>query len=216
MLRWYDRNGRQFPWRETTDPYAIFIAEMLLRQTQARRVVQPYESLINEFPDPTKLARANPDGLRARFRRLGLPRKADLLIAAAHAITFRHSGRIPSDMPSLLSLPGVGVYSASAIRCLAFGLPEPMIDESSGRLLRRVFGQVAHGRAYNDQQLRRGAYQLLPARAFARFNLGLLDLAAAHCTPTSPRCAGCPLRAICGHALAGRAISVPSCAGGGV
>ncbi len=199
-LRWWSGNQRHFPWRETTDPYRLLIAETLLRQTQASRLSKPYTSFIKEYPNVSSLSNASRDELRKWFVPLGLVRRADLLIDAARAIQLHHDGRVPMDSVALRSLPGVGVYTASAIQCLAFGIRTPMIDEGSGRVLRRVLGMPEDGAAYADTKLRLETELLLPRNAFRDFNLALIDLAAAYCHPLNPDCVRCPLRPCCSNA----------------
>ncbi len=204
VLSWSTVNGRDFPWRQTRDPYHLMVAEILLRRTQATRVVQPYLELANRFPDVASLASANPTELRVVFRPLGLAKKADQLIKAAQVIMTEHGGRLPRDLRALFELPGLGIYSARAVTCLAFGEPVPMVDESSGRLLRRIAGFPVDGPAYNDKRLIAFAERLLPSGRAREFNLGLLDLAAAHCRPRAPRCQGCPLVRLCSEARLAR------------
>ena len=197
VLNWFEGNARRFPWRRTSNPFHILIAEVLLRQTQAHRVVEPYLVLIERYPTPEALAQANPCSLTEWFRPLGLYRRANSLIEASRLIVDQHSGCVPKDLDALLSLPGIGVYSARAILCMAFKVPVPMVDESSGRLFRRVWGLPEKGPAYNDRTLLEMAERMIPCNQCREFNLGILDIAAAYCHVRKPICVVCPLASSC-------------------
>lgn len=200
VLRWFAASGRDFPWRETCNPFQVMIAEALLRQTQAERVVAPYLELVARHPDPWSLAHADLRQLRRWFKPLGLLRRADRLVQTACTLIRDHDGQVPNNLEALLALPGLGTYSARAVLCLGFGVPVPMIDEGSGRVLRRVLGLQPRGPAYSDPQLLQIAAGLLPTESSREFNLGLLDIAAAYCRPEHPRCNDCPLLEICAYA----------------
>ena len=197
VVRWFRCNGRDFPWRSSRNPFHILIAEVLLRQTQANRVVDPYLHLVTTYPDPTSLAEADVDGLRQWFKPLGLVRRADRLVECAHRLLRDYGGQVPRDLKQLESLPGIGRYSARAILCMAFQHPEPMVDEGSGRVLRRVLGLSGAGPAYSDICLGEVAESTLPDSRAWEFNLGLIDIGAAYCHPRTPDCHECPLLEDC-------------------
>ena len=197
VLNWLDGNARDFPWRGTSNPFHILVAEVLLRQTQAHRVVEPYFALIERYPTPEACAQAEPSALTKLFRPLGLYRRADSLIEASSLIVDQHGGCVPTDLDTLLSLPGIGEYSARAILSMAFRVPVPMVDESSGRLYRRVWGLPKRGPAYNDRTVLEMAERLIPSYQSREFNLGILDIAAAYCHVRKPICRACPLASSC-------------------
>lgn len=197
VLRWFGANARDFPWRRSRNPYEIFVAEILLRQTQAERVVEPYCDLVTRFPTPESLSLADVAELREWFRPLGLITRADRLVEAAKILIEQHHGVVPKDINALRVLPGMGKYSARAVLCLAYGTAVPMIDESSGRLLRRVLGLTIRGPAYSDTSLLNIASKLLPRKSSKDFNLGLLDIAAEFCHSQKPKCHSCPLLQMC-------------------
>ena len=197
VVSWFRCNGRDFPWRDTTNPFYILMAEVLLRQTQATRVVGPYIQLVTTYPDPASLAEADVDGLRQWFKPLGLVRRADRLVECAHRLLRDYGGQVPRDLRSLQSLPGIGRYSARATLCMAFNHPLPMIDEGSGRVLRRVLGLLDAGPAYSDIRLAEVAERILPDSHAREFNLGLIDIGAAYCHPRTPVCPECPLLEDC-------------------
>lgn len=199
VLAWFEQNGRDFPWRNTSNPFHVLVAEVLLRQTQAKRVANPYLDLIERYPDPRTLAKADVNALRLWFKPLGLVRRADLLVEAAQVLLKEHGGDVPRDLESLLKLPGIGRYIAGATLCLSFGEPFPMVDEASGRVLRRVLGMNSEGPAYTDSNLLNAAETLLPHPMVKEFNLGLIDIAAAHCSPRKPKCTTCPVAKYCSY-----------------
>ncbi len=197
VVSWFRYNGRDFPWRDTTNPFYILVAEVLLRQTQATRVVGPYIHLVTTYPDPASLAEADVDGLRQWFKPLGLVRRADRLVECARRLLRDYGGQVPRCLESLQSLPGIGRYSARATLCMAFNHPLPMIDEGSGRVLRRVLGLSGAGPAYSDICLAEAAERILPDSHAREFNLGLIDIGAAYCHPRTPDCHRCPILSQC-------------------
>ena len=197
VVSWFRSNGRDFPWRDTRNPFHILIAEVLLRQTQANRVVGPYIHLVATYHDPASLAEADVDGLRQWFKPLGLIRRADRLVECARRLLRDCGGQVPRDLESLQSLPGIGRYSARATLCMAFNRPLPMIDEGSGRVLRRVLGLSDVGPAYSDIHLAEATARILPHSHAREFNLGLIDIGAAYCHPRTPDCHGCPISSFC-------------------
>lgn len=199
VLTWYTVNGRDFPWRRTTNPFHLIIAESLLRQTQAERVVQPYLELIDMYPDPESLASAQVEELRLWFKPLGLFTRADRLVETSKIILAKHRGKVPNDLRELQALPGLGIYSSRAVLCLGFEVSVPMIDEGSGRLLRRVFGLISNKPAYSDRSLLQIANKILPSESAKEFNLGLLDIASKYCHVHNPQCSECPLHEICNY-----------------
>ena len=197
VQNWYSESGRDFPWRQTSRPFHVLVAEVLLRRTQAERVVGPYLDLTERYPDTQDMASADVAWLREWFRPLGLVSRADLLVNAAKTIVQEHGGEVPRGLTEVESLPGMGRYSARAVLCIAYGRAVPMVDESSGRLLRRLLGLHGAGPAYSDRKLRERIEVLVPPRTSKAFNLGLLDIAAAYCHVRAPSCVKCPLRSLC-------------------
>ncbi len=199
VLNWFVVNCRVFPWRQATDPYHIFIAEILLRQTQATRVTKPYLELVARYPNVQSLSKANTAELRSWFKPLGLITRANYLVQAAQILVEQYGGKIPNDLKTLSILPGIGIYGARAILCLGFGESCPMVDEGSGRVLRRVLDMASKGPAYSDSRLLKIAESIVPKQSPKEFNLGLIDIAAACCHPREPSCVKCPLVDVCSH-----------------
>ncbi|MBI2304470.1 MAG: hypothetical protein HYU86_06955 [Chloroflexi bacterium] len=200
VVEWFRCNGREFPWRTTSNPFHLLIAEALLRQTQAERVVEPYLDLVSKYPNPEALAEADVNELRQWFKPFGLVRRADRLIQCARILISEYRGSMPNDLNAIEALPGLGRYNSRAILCLGFGIPAPMIDEGSGRVLRRVLGHEAKGPAYSDKCLMSIAERIIPTKSAREFNFGLIDVAAAFCHPKEPDCARCPLARLCNYA----------------
>jgi len=199
VLSWFAGNGRDFPWRQTSDPFHILLAECLLRRTQATRLVEAYLELTRKYPTAYALAKANAGYLRSWFKPLGLMKRADRLIQTARILVETYEGKVPNDLDALIALPGLGIYSARAILCLGFGESYPMVDEASGRVIRRVLDIDSKGPAYSDLKLLQVAESILPRTACREFNLGLIDIAAIYCHPTNPEYDACPLASMCSY-----------------
>jgi len=200
VLSWFADHVREFPWRNTDNAFFILIAEVLLRQTQAERVVNPYLALISKFPDPQSMAQADVAQLREWFHPLGLVKRADRLIETSKILVRDFTGKVPNRLEQLMEFPGLGEYSARAVLCLAYNIQVPMIDESSGRVLRRILNLCSERPAYSDRKLLELAKKLLPKGLARNYNLGLIDIAAAYCKVKNPKCAECPLPVVCSFA----------------
>lgn len=199
VLDWFERYGRVFPWRKTSCPYRIFVAEILLRRTQAERVKEAYLGITCQYPTFKALSEANLFELRKWFGQLGLVKRAELMIVAAQIVVRDFAGSLPGTLQSLQQLPGMGEYSARAVACLAFRTRVPMIDESTGRLLRRLLGLKPMRPAYSDTRLLKVAEKMVPVNHARSFNLGLLDIAFKFCHSTNPSCTSCPLTTYCAY-----------------
>jgi len=203
--RWFDENARTLPWRDPgCSAWGIMVSEFMLQQTPVVRVLPVWEEWLRRWPEPAALA-AEPSGeaLRA-WGRLGYPRRALRLHAAATAIVERHGGEVPADREELLALPGVGTYTAAAIASFAFGLPETVVDTN----IRRVHARAVTGNALPSPALTsaefRLAESLMPEQDTKRWNAGVMELGALVCTARSPRCGECPLLERCAWIAAGR------------
>ncbi len=170
----------------------------MLQQTQVKTVLGYYERWMQRFPTVSALAQANDAEVLHAWQGLGYYSRARRLLAGARAIAERHGGEVPRDLSALLGLPGIGPYSAGAIASIAFGLPEPLVDGNVVRVLSRLFALRGDpARAPLKAELWRLARELVPPGRAADFNQGLMELGAMLCTPTSPRCAECPVSAQC-------------------
>ena len=210
LLAWYADHGRDLPWRRTRDPYHIWVAEVMLQQTQVATVTSYYERFLARFPTVEALAAASLDEVLKLWEGLGYYARARYLHAAARKVVTEHGGRIPEAAEELLSLPGVGRYTADAILSMAYGQDVPALDGNVRRVLSRAFAideDVTRGTG--QRRLRVLAEELLPPGRAGDFNQALMDLGATVCTPRAPRCGGCPLAEACRAHQSGREKQFP-------
>src|SRR5213082_3345202 len=140
LLRWFERNARDLPWRRTRDPYAIWVSEIMLQQTQVKTVVPYWERWMRALPDLAALAKARPERLHKLWEGLGYYRRVRNMQTAARLVRDRHDGKFPERFEDVLELPGIGRYTAGAICSIAFDQPTPILDGNVIRVLTRVFG----------------------------------------------------------------------------
>lgn len=206
VIAWFEENARDLPWRATDYPaWGIMVSEIMLQQTPVVRVIPRLALWLERWPTPADLA-ASPvgDAVRA-WDRLGYPRRAMNLHAAAVAITERHGGVVPESVPELLALPGVGDYTARAVAAFAYGHRHPVVDVNVRRVLARaVAGEGEPGPASAKRDLPAMEAQLPEDPVQARLaNAGIMELGATVCTARAPRCEVCPLRDSCAWRAAG-------------
>ncbi len=206
VLGWYDHAARELPWRAPgVDPWAVLVSEIMLQQTPVARVLPAWDAWMTRWPTPGALAADSPGEAVRMWGKLGYPRRALRLHQCAAAIVARFAGVVPDDVEALLSLPGVGAYTARAVAAFAFGQRHPVVDTNVRRVVARaVAGQGDAGPPSTGRDLAAVA-SLLPADAphAARFSVALMELGALVCTARGPRCADCPLREVCAWRLAG-------------
>jgi A/G-specific adenine glycosylase len=196
LLTWYGRHGRDLPWRRTRDPYAILVSEMMLQQTQVRRVLEFYPRFLARYPTVEDLAGASAPAVRETWQGLGYYRRAASLRRAAQLVAERHGGCFPDDVVALQRLPGIGRYTAGAIASFAFGRDAPILDTNAARVLGRVFGPGRRrGRTARLWALAEAA---IPRGRGYEFNQAIMDLGALVCRARHPRCPTCPVRRACG------------------
>jgi A/G-specific adenine glycosylase len=210
LLRWYDANRRDLPWRRTDDPYAIWISETMLQQTRVETVIPYYERFLARFPDPASLASADRDEVYAHWAGLGYYSRARNLQAAAVKIVEEHGGRLPDRADGLQALPGVGRYTAGAVASIAFDRREPVVDGNVVRVLTRLRGirEDARSKPVVDR-LWAEAAELADGPRPGDLNQALMELGATVCTARAPRCLACPLVEHCDAHAAGDAASLP-------
>jgi A/G-specific adenine glycosylase len=195
LVRHYRREGRRFPWRSTNDPYVVLVSELLLQKTPATRVAEVLKEFLKKWPSIQDLAAAELNDIERMIGTLGLTKRARFLKEVAVKIVEAHKGEIPRG-EALANLPGIGRYTANAIRCFAYGERVPIVDANVARVLKRYFGIRGDKPAHGDESLWKLAHMILPQKKYREFNYGLLDTAAKYCRP-KPLCAGCPLKSHC-------------------
>lgn len=202
LLEWWRRNGRNFPWRNTGKPYQVLISEILLHRTRAEQVRQVYEELMDRFPTVRDLARSDPKEVKHILQTLGLHWRSRLLLKMSREIYQKHAGVVPSSVQDLESLPGVGSYIASAVKCFAFGEAVPLLDTNTLRILGRLFGMKVTDSSRRGRMFRQIYQNLIDTGHPREFNYAMIDLGALVCTPRNPKCKVCPLSNHCGYGRA--------------
>ena len=240
FLKWFGEHARDLPWRRTFDPYAIWISEIMLQQTQVKTVIPYWERWMDELPAAAALAAAPQDKVLKLWEGLGYYTRARNLQKAARVVMEQHGGKFPRDFAAVLELPGIGRYTAGAICSIAHDEPTAILDGNVIRVLTRLFGieenprekktnarlwqlagalvQHAHGRALQPQRPKvTAARQRRPTgmentcvRPASFLNQSLMELGALICTPRQPRCAECPVRRQCVALRDNRVESLPN------
>jgi A/G-specific adenine glycosylase len=198
-IRWFNLNARDLLWRRTRDPYAIWISEIMLQQTQVKTVIPYYERWMRALPTIADFARARPERVLKLWEGLGYYRRVRLAQAAARLIIEKHSGRFPESFEEVLALPGVGRYTAGAICSIAFNQPAPILDGNVIRVLCRLLGISGDPRSKAvNRELWQATQELVSASGDpSRLNQGMMELGALICLPRQPKCLSCPLRREC-------------------
>ncbi len=196
ILQWYRENGRPLPWRQTRDPYAVWLSEIILQQTRVEQGLPYWQRFMERWPTVEALARATEDEVLRQWQGLGYYSRARHLHQAARQIVER--GGFPQDMEGLHRLKGVGDYTAAAIGSIAFGLPVAVVDGNVYRVLARHFGiSTPVNTTTGKREFTALAQQLLPERQAADFNQAMMDFGAVQCLPKGAQCASCPLQETC-------------------
>ncbi|GJM29916.1 MAG: A/G-specific adenine glycosylase [Cyclobacteriaceae bacterium] len=201
LISWYDRNRRDLPWRHTRDPYKIWLSEVILQQTRVAQGLPYYQSFCEHFPEVSDLASANEQQILRLWQGLGYYSRARNLLRCAQRIVDTYDGKFPEDYQQLLTLPGVGDYTAAAIASFAFGQSVPVVDGNVFRVLSRILG------LHNDIALsgtkkvfKQYSSRLMNEAPPDRYNQAIMEFGALQCTPVRPKCHSCPFSANC-HAF---------------
>jgi A/G-specific adenine glycosylase len=198
LLGWYARHRRDLPWRRSRDPYAIWVSEIMLQQTQVATVVPYFNRFLAAFPTVTDLAAAGEQEVLRVWEGLGYYRRAHYLHETARRIVADLDGRFPSDAAVLSGLPGLGRYTVNAVLSQAFDQHLPILEANSQRVLCRLFGLRGDPtRSPGRRRLWQLAEALLPQQRVGDFNQAMMELGALVCTPAAPNCNECPLQSIC-------------------
>ncbi|WP_208426758.1 MULTISPECIES: A/G-specific adenine glycosylase [Salinibacter] len=198
MLDWYDEHKRSMPWRETDDPYRIWVSEIMLQQTRVDTVRDYYPRFLEAFPTVEALADADRDAVLKHWEGLGFYARARHLHEAARRVVDEHDGAVPSTMDAIKDLKGVGPYTAAAVLSIAYRKPHAVLDGNVTRVLSRVFAVDEDATtSAAEGHLRDLANELLPPDRPGDFNQAMMELGALVCTPRTPHCDRCPLTAVC-------------------
>ncbi len=198
LLAWYDKAGRSLPWRGTSDPYRIWLSEIMLQQTGVAAVIPYYERFLTRFPDTAALASASVEEVVELWAGLGYYSRARNLHKAAVALMEEHGGAFPATVAGLQALPGVGRSTAGAVAAIAFGVRAPILDGNVRRVLARLFALREDPRSSaSEKKLWIWAETLTPAVRPGDYAQAIMDLGATLCTPRTPGCERCPLEALC-------------------
>lgn len=211
VLTWWEARRRELPWRETRDPWAVLVCEVMAQQTQVARVAERWGPFLERFPTPASCAAAPPAEVVRLWSGLGYNRRALALHRCATVVVEHHGGRLPADLDALLALPGIGPYTARAVLAFAFEHDEAVVDTNTARVLARWEGRRLPAKAMQaaaDRALARG-------RAWA-WNQALLDLGASVCVRRAPRCEACPASPWCAWRRSGGAAPDPADGSAGV
>lgn len=212
LIHWFRKSGRNYPWRETDDPYAILVSELMLQQTQIKTVLERrfFENWLHKFPDVKTLADAETDHVLKAWEGLGYYNRARNLQKAAKTIVADHGGRFPETYEEILSLPGVGPYTAGAVYSFAFNRPAPIVDGNVNRVLSRVFDfREAIDSTAGKKEIWSKADALTSPTHPREYNSAIMELGQRICRKGKPDCAECPVSKWCESSHSPQAISLP-------
>ncbi|KAB2648962.1 MAG: A/G-specific adenine glycosylase [Verrucomicrobia bacterium] len=206
LLDWFAANARDLPWRRTRDPYAIWVSEIMLQQTQVKTVIPYWERWMSELPTIEALATASASKIHKMWEGLGYYTRVRNLQRAAQQIVWQHVGKFPKKFEDILALPGIGRYTAGAVSSIAFNQPRPIVDGNVIRVISRVFGITTDPREKKtnaqlwvlaEDLVLHAARTARHASPCSHLNQSLMELGALVCTPRSPKCDVCPINKLC-------------------
>jgi A/G-specific adenine glycosylase len=206
LLNWFSANARDLPWRRTRNPYAIWVSEIMLQQTQVKTVIPFWEPWMRELPDIEAAANASSEKIHKLWEGLGYYTRARNLQKAAQIIVTKHNGRFPANFGDVLALPGIGRYTAGAICSIAFNQPKPVLDGNVIRVLARIFGIEGNPKEkkINARLWQRAEELVVRAKtpdpqgnSCSYLNQSLMEFGALVCTPRNPQCWICPVKKLC-------------------
>jgi A/G-specific adenine glycosylase len=196
LLTWFDSHARDLPWRQNSDPYRIWVSEIMLQQTRVTAVLDYYARFLTLFPSVTVLAQAKEPEVLAAWSGLGYYRRARMMHQAAKVVVHEHHGIFPRTAEELRKLPGIGEYTSSAIASIAFGEPVAVVDGNVERVLLRIFSE-AESPVPRAKWFRDRAANLLDTQRPGDFNQAMMELGATVCLPQRPLCLHCPVQRFC-------------------
>lgn len=210
LLSWYAQNHRDLPWRNTSDPYAIWISEIMLQQTQVDTVLDYYQRFLTYFPDVFRLGNAEEEEVLSLWKGLGYYTRARNIHRAAHVILEQYHGIFPNTYPDIRALPGIGDYTAGAITSIAYNQSYPAVDGNVLRVISRLEGIAEDISLQKTKSRITGIVTaMIPAGKAGDFNQAMMDLGAAICVPKDPQCAVCPWQQECMAYKSGKEAILP-------
>jgi A/G-specific adenine glycosylase len=210
LLQWFDRSKRDLPWRESNEPYGVWVSEVMLQQTQVERVVRYWTKFVERFPNVKSLAAAELSDVLGLWAGLGYYSRARNLHLAAKELVARFGGELPDSLDALLTLPGFGRYTAGAVASIAFELEAPLVDGNVARVLSRLLElDGVPGEKAREASLWAAAEVLVSGSRPGDWNQALMELGATVCVPQNPLCLVCPVRTSCRALAADRVDELP-------
>lgn len=210
LLSWFAKNKRDLPWRHSPNAYRIWVSEVMLQQTTVKMATPHFERFLTAFPTVEALAAADETQVLRQWEGLGYYRRARGMHAAAKQIVTQHSGEFPRDLIALQKLPGIGRYTAGAIRSMAYNLPAPILETNTMRLFARLVGYRGDPTKSAGQKILWSvAEDILPRLQVSLFNQALMELGSLICTPSDPKCENCPVASLCEARAAGLQDVIP-------
>jgi A/G-specific adenine glycosylase len=213
LLAWFVKHKRDLPWRKSQDPYRIWVSEVMLQQTTVKMAEPHFVRFLKSFPTVKHLAAADESQVLRMWEGLGYYRRARAMHSAAKKIVAEHGGKLPRDVATLQTLPGIGRYTAGAIASMAYDLRAPILETNTVRVLARLL-------AYPDDTTKSAcqkilwaaAEEILPQSNIAHFNQAMMELGSLVCTPANHKCEECPVMSLCGAFAAGIQNEIPKLA----
>ena len=210
LSKWYTQNKRDLPWRQTREPYAIWLSEVILQQTRINQGLDYYLRFLEAYPDVFSLAKASKDEVYRLWQGLGYYNRADNLMKTAKQIAETYNGKFPADLQQLKSLPGIGDYTAAAIASISFDLSAPVVDGNVYRVLSRIFGiKTPIDTSQGKKEFTEKAAALMQHHPPAVFNQAMMEFGALHCLPANPDCENCIFRKTCVAFSKGKQMDFP-------
>lgn len=210
LVKWYRVHKRDLPWRQTTDPYVVWLSEIILQQTRVDQGLPYFQRFIEKYPTVKNMAAAPLEEVMRLWQGLGYYSRARNLFATAQMVTNQHQGRFPDTYEGLKSLPGIGPYTAAAIASFCFGLPHAVVDGNVIRVLSRLYGiEDPVNEPSTRKQMDALANDLLNRRDPATHNQAIMEFGALHCKPANPDCIRCPFAEHCLAFRTGKVKSIP-------
>jgi A/G-specific adenine glycosylase len=208
LISWFEDHKRDLPWRGETDPYRIWVSEIILQQTRVQQGWDYYLRFLDNFPTVKALAEADEERVLKVWQGLGYYSRARNMHAAAREIMAEHHGRFPNEYDKILSLKGIGKYTAAAIASIAFGLPYPAVDGNVIRIVSRIFGVCEDvSQPVVVQKITKICEAKIDHKQPGIFNQAAMDFGATHCTPRNPLCSECPFKSDC-YALSNHLVDI--------